>query len=106
MRTGHLGDLLRFVADALQVGDGLHHGHDHAQVDRRRLAPGDDVVAGLVEFDLVPVDLAIVGDHLFDQRDVAGLQAVHGALHLLLDQAAHRQHARAQALEIGIELLD
>ena len=30
------------------------HGHDHAQVDRRRLAPRDDVVAGLVEFDLVP----------------------------------------------------
>jgi hypothetical protein len=66
-RTRHLGDLLRFVADALQVGDGLHHGHDHAQVDRRRLAPGDHVVAGLVEFDLVPVDLAIIGDHLFDQ---------------------------------------
>jgi hypothetical protein len=35
---------------------------------------------------------------------VAGFKPVHGKDHLLLDQSAHRQHARAQALEIGIEL--
>ena len=68
------------------------------------LAPGNHVVAGLVKFDLVPVDLAVGGDHLFEQGDVAGFEAVHGADQLLFHEAAHRQHARAQALEIGIEL--
>jgi hypothetical protein len=103
-RTRHLGDLLGFVADAFQIGDGLHHGHDHAQVDRGRLAAGDHVVAGFVEFDLMAIDLAIVGDHLIDQADVARFQTVHGALQLLLDQPPICQHACAQAFEIGIEL--
>jgi hypothetical protein len=89
--AGHLGDLLGLVADAFEVGDGLHYGHDHAQVDRCRLALGDDMVAGFVELDFVPVDLAVGSDHLFDQRDIAGVEAFHGANDLLLDQAAHGQ---------------
>src|SRR6266545_8167901 len=43
-----VGDLLDFVADALELVDDLDHGQDHAQVDRGRLALGDDLAALLV----------------------------------------------------------
>jgi len=45
----HAGDLLRLVADALEIGDGLGDREDEAQVVRRRLALDDDVAARAVE---------------------------------------------------------
>jgi len=89
----HARDLRRLVADALQIGDGLHHRDQQAQVAGGRLAARDDLAAGLVEADLESVDAVVVGDHAVDQVHLAGDQGLHRARDLFLDQAAHLQHA-------------
>ena len=48
-QLGHARDLGGLVADALEVGDGLDHGHDHAQVAGGGLAARDDGAAVLVD---------------------------------------------------------
>ena len=75
----HARDLLRLVADALEVGDGLDHRHEQAQVPGGGLAPRDDVAAGLVELDLDGVDPVVLADHLVDELHVAGDEALHRA---------------------------
>ena len=104
MQLRHARDLRRFVADALEVGDGLDHHHHHAQVARRRLAARDDGAAFLVDRDFQRIDAVIVFDHALGERDVAVGQRLEGAHDLLLDQAAHLQHARPHRLEFGVEL--
>ena len=101
----HARDLLRLVADTLEVGDGLGDGEDQAQVVRRRLALDDHVAALAVERHLHAVHLVIGGDDVVEQRQVAGLQAVERAPDLRLDQPAHLEHARADRLQLGVELL-
>ena len=61
-------DLLRFVADALEVGDGLDHRDDEAQVRRRRLARREDAAAVLVDRDFHRVDAVIVARDLLAER--------------------------------------
>jgi hypothetical protein len=79
---------------------------DHAQVDGRRLATGDDLRALLVDVDLQPVDLALVrADRIHQAHVLVLLQRVDRTGHLLLDEATHRQHAAADRLHLGIELL-
>jgi hypothetical protein len=102
---GGLGDLLGLVADPFEVGDGLLHGADHAQVDRGGLALGDHLVAGFVELDLEEVDPVVVLDDLIDQQKIAAGEAFHGLHDLQFDHAAHLQHPRADAFEFGVKFL-
>ena len=50
-QLGHARDLGGLVADALEVGDGLDHHHQHAQVAGGGLAARDDGAAVLVDAD-------------------------------------------------------
>ena len=79
MLLRHARDLLRLVADALEVGDGLGDGEDQAQVVRRRLALDDDLAAVAVERDLHAVHLVVGGDHVVDQRAVAARSSASSA---------------------------
>ena len=98
--------LLRLVADPLEVVDDLGHGHDHPEVDRRRLPLRDDLRALLVDLHLHPVDRLLVGADLVDQvgKLLVGERRDRAA-ELLLDEAAHREHAAPDRLHLGVELL-
>ena len=89
-RARHPG---RFVADALEVGDGLADGDEQAQVTRGRLAPGDDGRQVSVDLDFHRVDHFLLGQHLRRQFAVEVGQRVDGLGELRLDEPAHLQHA-------------
>ena len=55
--------------------------------------------------DFQRVDLVVVVHDRAAQLEVAGHERLDRELDLLLDQAAHLQHARAQRLQFGVELL-
>ena len=99
-----LGDLLRLVADALEVGGGLDRGEHQAQVAGGRLLAGDDVGAGVVELDLGEVDLLVALNDRFEQLDVTAAQSVQRLRHLGFHQTAHLQHAATDFLQFGVEL--
>jgi hypothetical protein len=100
----HARDLRRLVADALEVGHGLAHRHDEAQVGGRRLPAHDDVAQVVVDRDLELVHLRIGRDHLVDARDVAVDVAVDRHADLGLHEAAHLHHARADGFEVLVVL--
>ncbi len=100
-----LGDLLRFVADALEVGDGLADGHQHPQIDRRRLAPGDDMGERVVDGDFHFVYPRVAFHDGFGQLPIHFVECTHRVTHLFFDQPAHARQARADVVELGIELL-
>ena len=100
---GHTRDFLRFVADALQVSDGLDHRHHHAQVTGRRLALGNDVCAVVVDANFQRVHAMIIGDDLISQRHITIGERFHRPIDLLFHQAAHLQDARTHAFEFGIK---
>ena len=54
-----VAQLLRLVADALQVGDRLDHGDDQAQVGRGRAARRQDAAAVLVDRDFHRIDARV-----------------------------------------------
>jgi hypothetical protein len=101
----HAGDLLRLVADALEVGHRLGDGEDQAQVVCRRLALDDDLAAVAVDRHFHGVHVAVVGDHLVDHGALAGGHRLQRPPDLRLDQAAHLEDARAHRFELGVELL-
>ena len=100
-----MADLLALVADALQVGDGLDGGDDHAQVAGRRCARGEDAAALLVDRHFHAVDLVIVLRHGSTEGAVALDQRGERRAELLLDEAAHGEHLAAHVLEILVEAL-
>src|SRR3954447_16697097 len=104
-QLGHARDLRRLVADALQVGDGLHHGHDQPQIARGRLTARDDGTAILIDADLHAVHLVVVGNDGRAQIEIAGGEIVDSEAHLLLDEAAHLQHTGPERFELLVELL-
>ena len=91
------------VADALEVGDRLDDGDDDAQVGSGRLARRDDAPALLVDLDFHAVDLVVVPRHLLAELAVAVDQRDDRLLQLLLDEAAHLQHPRADPLQVFVE---
>jgi hypothetical protein len=101
---GGTRNLGRFVADALQIGDDLDGRHHGAQVVGRRLAPHDQVTAGIVERDFELVDVFIGLDDLLRPFGVAGPEARHRIMELAFDQAAHEQHLGADCFQIEIVL--
>jgi hypothetical protein len=101
-----VGDLLRLVADPLELVDDLRDHQDETQVDRRRLPPGDDLAAELVEVDLHLIDGLLVGADLVD--GILALVVVQDgdrAAQLGFDDATHRQDPAPDRLDLGIELL-
>ena len=81
------------VADSLEVRDRLDDSHHHAQVGGGRLAHGDDPPTLLVDADLHLVDLVVRARHFLAQPAIALDQRSDSLLQLLLDEAAHLQHA-------------
>ena len=100
---GDVADLLAFIADALEIGDGLDDGDDDPQVAGRRRAQRQDAAAFLVDRHLHAVDLVVVGGHRFAQAAVALDQGGDGLVQLLLDESAHLQHLVAHLLQIFVE---
>lgn len=100
----HAGNLVRHVADALQVRDGLDDGHHQPQVGRGGLTLGDDAGALLIDRHFHGVDLVIVRHYLARRIQILIVDGRDGVGQLLLHQAAHHQHLIAHALKFGIEL--
>ncbi len=96
-------DLLGLVADALEIRDRLDDGDDEPEVAGRRRARREDAAALLVDADLHAVDLDVVLGDLQAELAVAFGQRFDGAIELLLDEPAHREHRVAHALEIFVE---
>src|SRR5439155_22070943 len=101
----HARDLLRLVADALEVGDRLDDRDDQPQVVGCRLALDDHLAAIAVERDFHGVHAVVGGDDVIERGAVARVEALERAPDLRLDQPAHFQHARAGRLDVGIKLL-
>src|SRR5690606_15818518 len=100
-----LGDLRRLVADALKVDHRLGDADDQTQVGGRRLTPGKDAQAFLVDVALHLVDLVIDLAYLPGQTGVSLDKRGHRVVDLLLDQPAHGQQVAAHLLQLGVELL-
>src|SRR5688572_23747639 len=98
-----VADLLNLVTDALEVRDRLDDRDHHAQVRRSRLAGRDDAAALLVDLDLHLVDAVVVPRHFLAERAVAIDQRLDRELELLLDEAAHLHHARADTFHVLVE---
>ena len=97
-------DLGRFVADALDVRDGLRDAGDHAQVASGGLPTRDHVDHHLVELEFEVVHAAVGVDRLLRELHVLLLERRQRGPHLGLDQAAHVQDARAYRLEFLVVL--
>ena len=100
---GDIADALAFVANALQIGDGLDRRHHHAQVAGRGGAGGENAAALLVDGDFHAVDLVILAGHRLPERTVAVDQRGQRLAELLLDEPAHRQHLGADTLQVFVE---
>jgi hypothetical protein len=100
-----MADLLAFIANAFQIGDGFDGRNDHAQVPGRGRARGQDAAALLVDRDLHAVDLVIILGHGASEHAVAVDQCGQAAAQLLLDESAHGQHLGAYAFEFLVETL-
>lgn len=98
-------DLGRLVADAFEVGDDLDRRHHGAQIVGGRLAPHDQVAAGVVERHFELVDGVILGDHAVGAVLVADAETRHRVEELGLDDAAHQQDLGADGLEFVVVLL-
>ena len=98
------GDLLRLVADALEIGDDLADAEYQAQIGGGRLATGDDVRAVVVDGLFQLVDPLVGLDDVLDRVHLTGLEGIDGGGNLRLDQAAHLQDQRAHSVEVFVEL--
>ena len=97
-------DLLRLVAHALEVGDRLDDRDDEPEIARRGLPERDDPRALLVDLDLEAIDLVVVPDHPLADLAVEFREGGECAGDLLLDEPAHREHRRADVLELLVVL--
>ena len=71
---GPLGDVLRQVAHALQVGVDQHGGGDAPQIDGHRLVQSQNLETLLLDQVFLSVDFVVSVDHLLGQRRVVLLQ--------------------------------
>src|SRR5262245_51609550 len=75
-----------------------------ATIRRRSPAAGaEDAAALLVDRDLHVVDLVVIHRHGFAEGAVSLDQRGNRLLQLLLDEAAHREHLAAHALQVFVE---
>ena len=86
-------DLLGLVADPLQVGGDLDHGHQHAQVAAGRLPPRDDLPDQRIDLHFERVDQAFMQHDLVDQGFRPAAQRLDGVDHLALHADAQLQDA-------------
>ncbi len=99
----NVAELLRLVADPLEVGDGLDDGHDQPQVRGGGVSGRQDAAAVLVDRDFHRVDLVVEPRHFLAEPAVAVHERIDAVVQLLLDEAAHLQDRRADALQVRIE---
>ena len=102
---GAAGDLGGLVADPLEVDHRLRDADDQAQVGGRRLTPGEDTHALLVDVALHLVDLVVDLADLLGEAGVGVDQRVDRVVDLLFHQPAHGQEVAAHILQLGVELL-
>ena len=67
---GNVPNPLAFIADALQIGNCLDGGHDHAQVACGRSARRENAATLLVNGHLHAIDLVILARHGLAERTV------------------------------------
>jgi hypothetical protein len=103
---GHAGDLGSLVADALQVGNGLYHHHQHAQVRGGGLALGDNLRDLFINLHFQGIDRVVLGHDLVSQEQIAVDQRVHRLGNLSFHQPAHFEDVGANALQFGVKLLE
>ena len=97
-------DIDRLVAHALEIGIDLDRRHDPAQVGGQRGLAGQDLHAGLVDQDVVAIDLLLDIIDRLEPRRLPQDQRLGGLLDRLLDQASHRQNQLLQFSNLGINL--
>jgi hypothetical protein len=98
-----LADILRQVADPLEVVGDAQHRDERAQIDGHRLAERNGRDGFFFDLPLQRVDRRVGGDDLARQTDVAPRQRVDRVRDLLLGEPAHlRDHLR-ELDEVGIE---
>src|ERR1700687_396961 len=98
-------NLLAFIADALDIGNGLDGRDDHTQVAGGGSPGREDAAAVLVDRDLHAIDLVVVPGDRAPQRTVGIDQRHEAAAELILDKTTHRKHFAAHPLEILVKSL-
>ena len=98
-----LADVLRQVADPLEVVGDAQHRHQRAQIDRHRLSQRDRRNGLVLDLSLQIVDRRVGGNDPSRKTDVAPSQSVDRVGNLLLGEAAHlRDHLR-ELDKVGVE---
>ncbi len=82
----------------------LEIGDQQAQVARGRLAAGDDRRQVAIDLDLHRVDDLFLLEHVAGDVAAEGAQGLDGLRDLRFHEAAHLQHARGDAAQLGVEL--
>ena len=100
---GDVSKLLRFVADALEIRDGLDDRNQQAQIGGRGIPRREDPAAIVVDRNLHGVDPTIELRDLLAERAIPVHERARAILQLLLDEPTHMQDAGSHTLEIGVE---
>ena len=99
----HPGDLLGLVADTFQVGGGLGHGDQQAQIAGHRGPQGQQAGTFLVGLDIQAIDHMVPGDNLPGAGHVLLVQGLDGPGDLLLHHAAHFQNHGTELGQVLVE---
>ena len=75
------GDVGSRIADPLQLGNDMVHGHELAQIPGHRLEQGDQAHAFPIDGLLQAIEGAVPGDHLPGQARVPGQHGLDAVLH-------------------------
>jgi hypothetical protein len=101
-----LRDLLRLVADPLQLGEALQRDDDDPEVDAHRLPLGDQLDGGLFAARVEGIEVLLTGDNLLGQIVIALQQGAGRVLHLADGEFAHLDQHLGQLGEILVETVD
>jgi len=99
-----LGDVFGQVGHALQLVIDFHGRGDPAQIHGHRLVQGQDLQALLLDVVLLLVDLAIAGDDLVGQLDIAILQGADGLVNRLFHGRGQGQQVALQAIQVALKV--
>src|ERR1700692_3759686 len=100
---GDVADFFAFIADPLEVGDGLDDGDDYPQIPGGRRPDRQYAAALLVDRHFHAVDLVIVGRDRFAQLAGAFDQGRDRLVQLLLHEPTHLQHLIANFFQVFVE---
>src|SRR5699024_5087176 len=100
----HATDLLGFVTDTLQVGDGLGDGEYQSQISRLWLPARQNLGAFFVDGHFHGVDFVVAASNFLAELAVAFDESLHAVGNLMLDQSTHGEYTLADVFEFDIKL--